>query len=172
VRWCAVLHRDHVPCGLFDDRPAVAAPHDRNLLTEIGDGALDCAGVGLFDRLALPQVGERPHDRDALGGAEGHVDPAAAATARTLPAHPPAGAWVAAFHQRDEVRAINRLAGRDPEALQGLRVREPPAGGLRQLAVRRQVVIPALVRDGLALKVTGVPTGTIRRDTRSAHHGP
>ena len=55
------------------------------------------------------------------------------APVRTEP-RPAAG--VAALHQRHEVRAVDRLAGLDPQPRERLGVGEPAAGRLRRLAVR------------------------------------
>jgi hypothetical protein len=112
----------YIPRGLFHDLAAVAAAHDRHLLPQIRHRALNGAGVGLLDRPPLPRVRECPHDRNGFGGAECHVDPAAAATAGALTAHPLAGGGVAAFHQGEEVIAVHDRACGDPQALQRLGV--------------------------------------------------
>ena len=151
-----VLGRDHVLGVLLHDLAVVAAAHHRHLLAQIRDALLDGPGVRGLDLLALPRIAERPHDRHGLRGAERHVDPAAPAAAGARPTQPLARLRVAAFHQRDEVRALDRLARLDPEPRERLRVGEPPARGLRQLAVRGQVVVAALGRDRLALQVARV----------------
>ena len=123
-----------------------------------------------LDLLTLPRVPQRPHRRDGLRSAEGHVDPAAPTAACTLGSQPAPGARVPAVHQRDEVRAIDRLARLHPQHRQRLLLGEPAAGSLRHLPVRGQVVVPALGRDGLALQVAGVPAASGRRDARCGHH--
>jgi hypothetical protein len=130
-----VLGGGHVLGVLFHDLVAVATPHDGHLLSQVADCLLDRAGVGLLDLLALPRVAERPDGRDRLRCAERHVDPAAPAAAGALRAKPPAGAWMTALHQRDEVRAVDRLAGLNPEPLQGLGIGQPAPGSLRHLPI-------------------------------------
>ncbi len=131
-----VLGRDHVLGVLFDDLAAVASAHDGHLLPQVVDRVLDRPGVGLLDLFALPRVAERPHGRDGLRGAERHVDPASPAAAAALRTKPPAAAWVTALHQRDEVRAIHRPAGLNPEPLQGLGIERayPPPRDAPMLA--------------------------------------
>ena len=166
----SVLGGDHVLGVLFHDLAAVATAHDGHLLSQVVDRLLDRAGVGLLDLLALPRVAERPYGRDGLRCAERHVDPAAPAAAGALRTKPPAGAWVTALHQRDEVRAIHRPAGLNPEPLQGLGIGQPAAGGLRHLPIGGQVVVPALGLHGLALQVARVPTAPRRTYARRSHH--
>jgi hypothetical protein len=166
----SVLGGDHVLGLLFHDLAAVATPHDGHLLSQMVDGLFDRPGVGLLDLLALPRVAERPDRRNGLRCAERHVDPAAPAAAGALRTKPPAGAWVMALHQRDEVRAIHRPAGLNPEPLQGLGIGQPAAGGLRHLPIGCQVVVPALGLHRLALQVARVPTAPRRTYARRRHH--
>lgn len=62
---------------------------------------------------------------------------------------------MAALHQRDEVPAVN-CAALDPKTGERVRGDDPAAGGLCGLAGQRQVVVPALGRDGLALQIPGI----------------
>jgi hypothetical protein len=77
---------------------------------------------------------------------------------------------MSALHQRDEVRAIDRLVGGDAQPLQRLGVGKPPAGSLRHLAVGGQVVVPALWLHGLALQVARVPAAPSRTYACGRHH--
>jgi hypothetical protein len=166
----AILGCDHVLGVLFHDLAAVAAAHNRHLLSQVVDGLLDRAAVGLLDLLALPRITKRPHRRNGLWSRERHVDPTSSAAAGALRAQPSAGAGVAALHQRDEVRAIHRPARLDSEPRQRLLVGQPPAGGLRQLAGRGQVVVPALGLYRLALQVARVSAASGRTYARRSHH--
>src|SRR5664280_2853246 len=159
-----ILRDDHILGVLLHHLAAVAAAYHRNLLAEIPDRALHGPGVRALDLLALPRIAECPHRRDGLRSAESHVDPATPAATGALGSQPPAGARVATIHQRDEVRAIDRLARLHPEPGQRLLIGEPAARRLRHLAVRGQVVVPALGRDRLALQVAGVAATSGRRD--------
>jgi hypothetical protein len=166
----SVLGGDHVLGVLFHDLAAVATPHDGHLLSHVVDRLLDGPGVGLLDLLPLPRVAERPYGRDGLRCAERHVDPTTTATAGTLRTKPPAAARVTALHQGDEIHAIHRRAGLNPEALQGLGIGQPAARGLRHLPIGCQVVVPALGLHRLALQVARVPTAPRRTYARRGHH--
>ena len=66
--------------------------------------------------------------------------------------------------------AVHRLAGLNPEPLQGLGIGQPAAGGLRHLPIGGQVVVPALGLHGLALQVARVPAAPGRTYARCGHH--
>jgi hypothetical protein len=81
-------------------------------------------------------------------------------------AQPPTAGRVAAFHQRHELRTVDRRQAVDPEARERLGIRQPTPRRLRQLAVGREVVVAPKRGDRLALQVLGVagaPSG-------SGHH--
>ena len=162
-RRVAVGGRDHILRVLLDDLAVVAAAHHRHRLGQVAHRSLDRPGVRGLDLLALPRVAQRPHDRHGLRRAERHVDPAAAAAVGARRAQPRAGAGVAALHQRDEVRALDRRVRVDPEPRERLGIGQPAAGRLGQLPVGREVVVAALGRDRLALQVAGVAAALARR---------
>jgi hypothetical protein len=165
-----VLGRDHVLGLLFHDLAAVSAAHDRHLLSQVVDSLLDRPCVRGLDLLTLPRITECPHRRNGLRRAERHIDPTTTTAASALRSQPPARSGVAALHQRDEVHAIHWLTGLDSQPLQGLFVGEPAAGSLGHLAVRGQVVVPALGLHGLALQVARVPATPGRTYARRRHH--
>ncbi len=165
-----VLGGDHVLGVLFYDLAAVTAAHDGHLLSQVVDRLLDRPGVRGLDLLALPRISERPHRRDGLRRAKRHIDPATPSTAGTLGTQPTARPRMTALHQRNEISAIQLLAGNDPQPAQRLRVSQPPAGGLRHLSIRGQVVVPALRLHGLALQVARVPAAPRRTYARRSHH--
>lgn len=101
----AILNRDHIVGQLLDDLAAILAAHQRHPLAHISDGLLDGMGVDLLDLLALPRVAQRPHHRHRLRCAKRRVDPTTTTPTRALRSKPPAGARVAAFHQRHEILA-------------------------------------------------------------------
>jgi hypothetical protein len=165
-----VLGGDHVLRVLLYDPAVITAAHDRHLVAQVLDGDLDGSGVRGLDLLALPRISERPNGRDGLRGAERDINPATSTAARALRTQPPARAWMATIHQRDEVRARDRLTGVHRQPSQRLRVCEPTASGLRHLLVWGQVVVASLGRDCLALQVARVAATSSRRDARCSHH--
>ena len=166
----AVGGRDQILGGLLDHLGAIAAANDRHPLTQIADRALDRPRVRRLDLLPLPRIPERPDDRHRLRGAERHIDPATPRTIRARPAQPPAGPGMPALHQRDEIPALHRGIRIDAQTGQRVRGREPAARRLRQLAAGREVVVPALGGDRLALQIAGVTPAPAGTDARSAHH--
>jgi hypothetical protein len=93
-----------------------------------------------------------------------------AATTGALGSQPTARPRMSALHQRNEISAIYRLTDLDSQPLQRLRVGQPLTGSLRHLAVRGQVIVPTLRRDGLALQVARVPATSGRTYARRSHH--
>jgi hypothetical protein len=165
-----VLSRDHILGVLFHNLAAVTTSHDRHLLSQVMDRLLDRATVGLLDLLTLPRVTERPHRRNGLRRTERHIDPATTAAAGALGSQPTTRAGIATLHQRNEISAIHRPARLDPQPFQGLGIGEPPAGSLRHLPFRGEVVIPALGLHSLALQVARVPAAPRRTYARRSHH--
>ncbi len=143
-----VLGGHHVAGVLLDDLPALAAAHGRHGLGQVRDRLADGGGVRGFDRAPLGFVGERPHGGHRLGGAEGQVDARRPAAGGARPAQEPSRPRVLAFHQRDEVSALDGGA-LDPETGERVGARKPLAGCLGGLPVGAQVVVPALWLDGL-----------------------
>ncbi len=168
----SVCGRDQILCGLLDDLGAIAAANDRRPLTQIPDRALDRPRVGGLDLLTLPRIPERPDDRHRLRGAERHIDPSTPRAIRTRPAEECSGAGVPALHQRNEIPAVDRSRRVDAQAGERLRGREPAARRLRQLTAGREVVVPTLRRDRLALQIARVAAAPAGTDARSTHHPP
>ncbi len=166
----SILRRDHIPRGLLDHLAAIATSDKRHSFPHIENRLLDRAPVRRLDLLPLPRVAQRPHRRDRLRGAERHVDPAAPAATGALRTQPSARARMAALHERDEVRAVHRLACLDPQPTKRLLIDEPAARCLRHLPIRGQVVVPALGLHGLALQIAGVPAALGGTDAGCGHH--
>jgi hypothetical protein len=153
-----------------DHHTIAAAPDEPDTLTHVGRGLFDCTSMSSLDLRALPRIAERPHDRDGLRCAERHVDPTTTPTPSALRAKPTPAVRMAALHQRDEVGALDRPVGPDPQPLQRLGIGKPATWGLRHLAVGGQVVVPALGRNGLALQVARVAAAPGRTYARRSHH--
>jgi hypothetical protein len=165
-----VLGDDQILRGLLNHLAAIPATHHRHLLAHIPHGLLDRARVRSFDFLSLPRFRQSPHRRDGLRRAERHIDPAAPTTPCALGPQEPAGARTPALHERDEIPAGHRTDRVDPEPTKCLGIGEPAARRLRQLAVRGQVVVPALRCDRLGLQIPGVAAALGGTDARRAHH--
>jgi hypothetical protein len=159
-----VLHRDQVLRGLLHDLAAITTTDHTDVLPHIGDGLLDSLRVGFLDLLPLPRIGKRPSSRHRLRSAEHTVDPTTTTTVRTSTPQPSLRLWMATFHQRNEVLAAHRRVGLDTEPFERLRVSQPPAGSLGQLAVGGQVIVATLGSDRLSLQISGVVAATRRRD--------
>jgi hypothetical protein len=74
-----------------------------------------------------------------------------------------------ALHQRNEVPTLDGAA-LDPEMRERVRRGESAAGGLCRLAARRQVVVAALGRNGLALQIARVAATLRGADAGRDHH--
>lgn len=129
-----VLGRKQIDRVLLDHLAAATAAHRRHHPRQMRHRLVDGLGVRGLDPGALLVVAECPDDRNRLRCAEGQVDPAAAPTTGALRTQPPAATRVTAFHQRDEITALHADTI-DPNPAQRLRARQPPAGGLRRLAL-------------------------------------
>lgn len=69
-----------------------------------------------------------------------------------------------------KVRPLHRLAGPNPQPLQGLGIGQPAAGSLDHLVIGGQVVVPAPGLNRLALQVARVPAAPRRTYARRRHH--
>ncbi len=164
-----VLGGHEVAGGLLDHLAIVTTANRRHRLCEMADRLADGDGVRGLDLPALGLTGERPHRRDRLGRRERQVDAAGTAAVGSRSTQPPPAAGMLAFHQRDEVAALDAGA-LDPEPRERVRRGEPLAGGLGGLPGRGEVVVAALGRDRLALEVAGVPAAFGGADAGCGHH--
>jgi hypothetical protein len=105
-----VLRGDQLACRLPHDPGAIPAPDRRDRLGHVFDRLLDGALVRMLNHAALVLVAERPRHRHRLGGAERHVDPAAAAAVCASLSQPASVPRVPALHQGDKVRAVDDAA--------------------------------------------------------------